>query len=164
MIQSLEQYFIQHGYLDLPGIGSIRLSKTEATWQDGILIAPQETILFDPIVNKPPKGLYIFIADLMGISTEQAAVKLDQLIHEFQEKTVSTLQIGSLGILHKQADNYSWISSFDGSEYYQNVSFNPVDNTNTFIAAQDSSKANKWIIWALILFVVAFSLILYKQI
>jgi hypothetical protein len=164
MIQSLEQYFIQHGYLDLPSVGSIRLSKKEAIWQEGVLIAPTETIIFDPIVNKPSKGLYIFIADHMGISSEQAAVKLDQLIHEFNEKTVASLEIGALGILHKQADNYTWKSNFSGAEYYKDVSIQPVDSVKTQFEDVDTNKSNKWMVWAIVLFVVAVSLIFYKQI
>ena len=163
MKDSLEQYFIQHGYLDLPGIGTIRLSKTEATWEDDVLIAPKETILFDPILNKPSKRFYIYLADLLGISSEQAAVKLDQILQEFKEKTFSDFEIGSLGTLHKQADVYTWKSKYDASTYYNNVTIKPLNSSDSSIKQLDNNT-NRWLIWALILLITALGLILYKQI
>lgn len=162
MIKSLEQYFIQMGFLDLPGIGSIRLSKQEAEWQDSILHAPQETIIFDPIGNKPAKSFYIFIADLMGISSDQAAVKLDQLIKEFKETTVSTLELGSLGVLQKQADHYKWTSYYNGVDYYQNLSISTSEN-NTLFEDIENKNEFKWAVGAIVLLIIALALIFYKQ-
>ncbi len=163
MIKSLELYFIQNGYLDLPSIGSIKLSMQEAECQDNILHAPQETIVFDPNGDKPTKDFYNFIADRLDISVEQAAVKLDQLIQTFKSKTVATLEIGSLGVIQKQADHYKWTSFYQGVDYYQNLSLAAINTNHTLLDDFDNNNTNKWIKWALALFVLALTLIFYKQ-
>jgi hypothetical protein len=162
MTKSLEQYFIQFGHLDLPGIGSLKWSKQEAEWQDGVLYAPQEHILFDPIGDKPSKQCYNFLGDHLGCTSEQAALKLEQLIQQFKEQTVSNFELGSLGVIQKQADHYKWTTYYQSVDYYKNINVKVASYANNEIE-EEASTSTKWWVWAISIAVIAIALILYKQ-
>jgi hypothetical protein len=162
MIQSLVQYFIQNDHLDLPNVGSLKWSKQEAFWKDGILFAPKEQIIFDPIDNKPSKQFYNFLADNLGISTDQAIIKFEDFVSNFSNQTVAELVFGNLGTLCKNSSHITWNNSYDDSHYHKNL-----DLTHSLIQDNNTQVTNfrtndKWWIWALIITTIATSLIIFK--
>ncbi len=162
MIKHLVQYFIQNDHLDLPGVGAIKWSKQEAFWKEGVLIAPKEQIVFDPISSKPSKQFYNFLADELGISTDQAMLKFESFVENFTSQTISDLVLGNIGTLHKNASKITWESNFDDKAYYKDLDLSSTAQSQ-FIANQNAGLYNdKWWIWSLLIALLAAGLIVYK--
>lgn len=162
MTNILVQYFIENDHLDLPGIGTLKWIKEEASWRDGILHAPKEQIVLDPIDNKPSKFFYVYLADELSVSTEQAIIQFDQYLNHFIEQSVGQLSLGNLGILKKNANQFQWISNYDASIFYQDLIIDSSNNTTIPYWEIDEPKQDKWWIWALIFMAISIGLILYK--
>lgn len=161
MIQILVQYFILNGHLDLVNIGSLKLVKKEAFWQNDTLVAPAEDIIFDSVFNKPSRFFYNYLADELGISTDQAALKFEEFINNISKENATEVQFGNLGILKKDNTLYSWTSNYNSTAYYKDVQIAKSNSSNH--DDQVIVNSNKWGIWALILFLIAIALILFKQ-
>ena len=164
MTNSLIQYFIKNGHLDLPGIGSLKLHKEEAFWENNQLIAPKEKIILDPIANKPSKSFFIFLADDLGISIEQANLQFEIFINQFISQTIASLTIGNLGTLHKNASQISWNNLYHSDYYYHNLEPNIAEKSKDHSNEFASEKKVDWWVWAIVIAVIALSLIFYKQI
>lgn len=163
MIQNLVQYFILNDHLDLPGIGTLKWLKEEANWQNGQLIAPKEQIQMDPIDNKPSKHFYTFLADELAISSDQAALKFEKFISDFNNQTVADLAFGNLGVLHKKANQYQWISSFDASTFYTDILIDETQLSNPIPYLENNHIQKEfWWIWALLISVISVGLIYFK--
>lgn len=162
MIKSLEQYFIQFGHLDFPKIGSLKWYKKEANWQDGKLVAPLEEIVFDIQTSKPSKAFYNFLADALNASNEQAILQYDQFIKDFIE-TGDPLIIGNLGTL-KQLDNeFIWETQFSSSNYYADINLGTISLSENAIDKSHNLKKDNWIVWAILLLVLASIAIFFKH-
>ena len=163
MTNLLVQYFIQNDHLDLPGIGTLKWIKEEASWQDGILVAPKETIILDPIDNKPSKLFYLYLADELAVSTEQANIQFDQFINQFSEQAVAQLVIGNLGTLNKSANQYQWVSNYNAALFYQDIIIDE-NNLNKTIPywKLETTKQESWWIWAILIMFLSIGLIFYK--
>ncbi len=162
MINSLIQYFIKNGHLDMPGIGTLKLYREEAFWENNILVAPKEKIVLDPISNKPSKSFFIFLADDLGVSIEQANLQFESFINQFVTQTIASLTIGNLGTLHKNASQISWNNLYNSEYYFKNIALSLADtidnNANEFAV----EKKVSWWVWAIVITVTSLALIFYK--
>lgn len=161
MIKSLEQYFIQFGHLDFPNVGSLKWHKKEANWQDGKLTAPVEEIVFDIQVTKPSKVFYNFLADALNTSNEQAIIQYEQFLHKFIENG-EPLVIGNLGILNHHNNKFTWETKFKASDYYADINLGTISLSDNAIDKSHNLKKDNWILWALLLLVIASIAILFK--
>jgi hypothetical protein len=163
MNNTLIQYFIKFGHLELPEIGTLKWHKQEAYWESNTLIAPKEQIVLEQVYVKPSKQFYSFVADDLGLSIEQATLQFEAYLNEFTNQTIASLNIGNLGTLHKNASKYSWNNLYNGDDYYKNII--PVAATVmvTDEAKETVKKLNTWIIWTVVIIIIAVVLILYKQ-
>jgi hypothetical protein len=163
MINTLVQYFIQHDHLDLPGIGTLKWVKQDAYWQDNQLVAPVENIILDLIDNKPSKQFYVYLADELSMSTEQAVLKYEQFCNDFLEKDMSQMPLGNLGVIQKKENQFHWISNYDASSFFKNITLSQ-ESINHYEANLEStiSNDNKWWIWALLITLFSCGLIYFK--
>jgi hypothetical protein len=162
MIKSLEQYFIQFGHLDFPKIGSLKWYKKEANWHEGTLTAPVEEIVFDLQVTKPSKVFYNYLADALNTSNEQAAIQFDFFLQEFIENG-APLVIGNLGILNNHNNKFTWETNFEAANYYTDIKLGTISLSENAIDKSHNLKKDNWILWALLLLVVASIAILLKH-
>jgi hypothetical protein len=163
MVNTLVQYFIQHDHLDLPGIGTLKWVKQDAFWQDNQLIAPIESIVLDPIDNKPSKQFYIYLGDELAVSSEQAVLKYEQLLKNFIDDTAGQMVLGNLGVIQKKENKYDWTSNYDASIFFKNITL----SSDTILQSEaywelESNNADKWWIWALAISIVSIGLIYFK--
>ena len=131
MIHQLVTYFIRFGQLDIPSIGNLKLSKKEAEWEGGILMAPKEMIQFELGNNTPTKHFYQYLANALDISLEQAAIQYEQ-IWKTQLELDHKLTLGNLGILSKEGDSFQWKSHFDSTQYFNNIDLSILPNSVSF--------------------------------
>lgn len=162
MNNSIVQYFIKFGHLVIPGIGTLNWQKQEAFWENNKLNAPKEQIILEPIFENPAPSFFTFIAEDLGISEEQAQLQFQEYIDDFTCKTIASLNIGNLGTLHKNASQYSWNNLYNSSSYYKDIIPNLAENSSGEIASDKPIKGEAWIIWAVIITIIAVSLILFK--
>lgn len=162
MNNSIVQYFIKFGHLVLPGIGTLNWHKQEAFWENNKLNAPKEQIILEPIFENPTPSFFIFIAEDLGISEVQARLQFQEYMDDFTYKTIASLNIGNLGTLHKNASQYSWNNLYNSSNYYKDIIPNLAENSSEDIVSGTPIKGESWIIWAVIITIIAVSLILFK--
>ncbi len=162
MIKSLEQYFIQFGHLDFPNVGSLKWYKKEANWQEGKLYAPVEEIIFDLQVTKPTKGFYNFLAEALNTSNEQAIIQYEQFLQKFINNG-EPIAIGNLGILNNQDHNFTWETKFKAADYYADINLGTISLSDNAIDKSHNLKKDNWILWALLLLVIASIAILLKN-
>jgi hypothetical protein len=163
MNNTLIQYFIKFGHLVLPEIGTLKWHKQEAYWESNSLIAPKEQIVLEQIYEKPSKQFYSFVADDLGLSTEQASLQFEAYLNEFNNQTIASLNIGNLGTLHKNASQYSWNNLYHGESYFKNITPVTAATEQEHDLSQSQNKINAWVTWTIVIAIIAFSLILYKQ-
>ena len=161
MINSLTQYFAQNGQLILPNIGMINYHKVEAVWVNSKLVAPKETILFEPTDSKPSKQFYHFLADNLDISYEQAIVQFDQFLDNVFNNDLPHLELGNFGKLAKVDGKYNWTSKFNSTAYFKDIEITPITTANEVDSIKSSQK-DRWYIGPLLLIVLSILLILYK--
>lgn len=161
MIKSLEQYFIQFGHLDFPNVGSLKWYKKEANWQDGKLTAPVEEIVFEIQMTKPSKVFYNFLAEALNTSNEQAIIQYEQFLQKFIENG-EPIVIGNLGILYNKGNNFIWETKFNVSNYYADITLGTISLSDNAIDKSHNLKKDNWILWALLLLVIASIAILFK--
>jgi hypothetical protein len=162
MNNSIVQYFIKFGHLVLPGIGTLNWQKQEAFWENNKLNAPKEQIILEPIFENPTSSFFTFIAEDLGISAEQAQLQFQEYMDDFTCKTIASLNIGNLGTLHKNASQYSWNNLYNSSHYYKDMVPDLAENSSEDTASGKPKKGESWIIWAVIMTIIAVSLILFK--
>ncbi len=156
------KYFIRFGQLDIPFVGQLKLSKKEAALKDGVLVAPSEYIEFKQCIGIPTKQFYQYLANALDITTHIAAIHYQQYwTNKFQESKITI--IGSLGKFTKNEDTYLWHSDFNSSNYYNNIDTALLPNTEGFEDTPFENPKDKWVIWAIVLTVIAVLAILYKQ-
>jgi hypothetical protein len=162
MIQTLVQYFIKNGHLDLPAIGILKWSKQASFWEQHKFIAPKEYIVLELAEVNPTKHFYTFLADELNISIEQAILQYDGFIQQFKEQEITSLNFGNLGTLHKNGNEISWNNLYNADIYYKDLELNiaSIHENNEF-----SPKSHKdyWWVWTIVLMLIAVSLIIYKH-
>jgi hypothetical protein len=163
MNNTLILYFIKFGHLVLPEIGTLKWHKQEAYWESNTLIAPKEQIVLEQVYEKPSKQFYSFVADDLGLSIEQATLQFEAYLNEFTNQTIASLNIGNLGTLHKNASQYSWNNLYNGENYYKNITPVAASVEVEEHSQASTKKLNSWVIWTIVITLIAVSLILYKQ-
>jgi hypothetical protein len=162
MIHQIVTYFIRFGQLDIPSIGNLKLSKKEAEWEQGILLAPKEMIQFELGDSIPSKHFYQYIANALDISLEQAAIQYEQ-IWETQLEQDRKLTLGNLGVLSKEGDSFQWKSHFDSTQHFNNIDLSSLPNSVSYEEEEAIQRKDKWYIWAIVLSIIAIIAILFKQ-
>jgi len=162
MIHQIVTYFIRFGQLDIPSIGILKLSKIEAEWEEGILMAPKEIIQFEQGEGTPNKHFYQYLANALDISTEQAAIQYEQIWNTQLEQD-HKIALGNLGNFIKAGKSYQWESHFDSTQYFNNIDLSNLLNSVSFDEEEAIQKKDKWYIWAMILTAIAIIAILFKQ-
>ncbi len=164
MINLLVQYFIKNGQISLNGIGTLKLSKNEAFWDEGKLIAPNEYIILENKIIENEDKLLQYISNELDISIEEANTQFAMLLDPMIKQQVYSLNFGSLGTFHKKGSKITWNSLYKSDVYYKNVS--PAllkEELNANFKTPTSTNEN-WIIWSIIISTVSILLILYKNI
>lgn len=162
MIQTLVQYFIKNGHLDLPAIGILKWSKQASFWENNKFVAPKEFIILDKVEVTPSKQFYSFISENLDISIEQAILQFDHFIHQFKDQKMASLNFGSLGTLHKNENIISWNNLYNGEAYYKDLEMTITTVFEGETSTHDVQK-DHWKIWSILLVVIATALIIYKQ-
>jgi len=157
----LEQYFIEQGQLDLLSWGCLKWQKKQASYNDKGIDAPLESILFEPIASAPSKHFYIFLADSLGISSEQAAIQYEQYIQDLFDGHQEQIPMESLGIFVFNNGILNWQSHFVSSNYYSDVFMNKVTNETVIEETSDEYKDN-WVLMASIIAIISLLAILFK--
>ena len=159
MEKILEQYFVQNNELVLTNIGTIHLIKKPATWIGDTLHAPELNILFTTAKKKPSSAFYIYLAEALSISYEQANIQFEQFLQNSFDTQDGNIVIGNLGSIEKKGDQYSWVSNFSSKHYYKDIIISPI-NSNEEVEKQ---KFIQWSWIALILFILAIAAIVFKS-
>lgn len=157
----LEQYFIEQGQLDLLSWGCLKLQKKQASFTDKGIEAPVESIQFEPIASTPSKHFYTFLADQLGISTDQAVIQYEQFIQSLFDGHQEQVDFESLGNFVFKNGILNWQSYFVSSNYYTDVHFNKLSNETDIEDAIDKEKDN-WILMASIIGIISLLAILFK--
>jgi hypothetical protein len=162
MINTLVQFFIKNGQLDLPSIGILKWSKQASYWELNKFIAPKEFIDFEVTEVVPSKHFYNFLADELNISIEQANLQFDGFIQAFQEQKITSLNFGNLGTLHKNENLVSWNNLYNADLYYKDLSMGMAP---LFESEYEQANNNRdyWWVWTIGLILIATALIIYKQ-
>lgn len=157
----LEQYFIEFGQIDLLSFGSLKWQKKEASFSDNGIDAPKESIQFEPISSSPSKHFYIYLADALSISSDQAAIQYEQFIQDLFDGHQEEITLESLGSFHFVNGILQWNSHFISNAYYTEVYFNKVSNEPIQEVNSEDSKDN-WGLYASIIAILSLLAVLYK--
>lgn len=160
MIQILVQYLLKNGQLSLPNIGTLKWSKQESFWENNKFVAPKENISFELNAVYPGKHFFIYLAEELSVSIDQANLQFEAFINEFNNKKQATLQFGNLGILQKNDDVISWDSTYHANLYYKDLVIQATSRNNEFV--NNVVQKDKWWIWAIVFFLISIGLIAYK--
>lgn len=157
----LEQYFIENGQLDLLSWGCLKWQKKQASFNDKGIDAPMESILFEPIASVPSKHFYIFLADSLGISTEQAAIQYEHFLQSLFDGHQEQIPLESLGTFIFNNGILNWQNHFVSSDFYTDVFFDKVTNN---VILKDTSEEDKdnWVLMASIIAILSLLAILFK--
>ncbi len=163
MLLTLEKYFLEHGQLIIPGIGHLRFVQKDASHSDGQFNPPNEIIQFEHLEasqSKPSKLFYIYLSEELACSVEQAMIDYTNF---FQNQLMShhTIDLGNLGQLKLEETIYTYHSSFNSNNYYQDIKFDKVLTENQHENNFNTSN-NKWWILPLIIGVLAIIAIFFK--
>ena len=159
MEKILEQYFVQKNELVLTNIGTIHLNKKPATWIGETLHAPEVNILFSNDKKKASNQFYVYLAEALSISNEQASIQFEQFLQTSFEAQESNLVIGNLGSIEKKGNEYTWVSNFTSSHYYKNITISPINA----IEEVEKQISIQWPWVAFILFIIAIAAIVFKS-
>lgn len=157
----LEQYFIEQGQLDLLSWGCLKSQKKQASFMNNGIEAPIESIQFEPIASIPSKHFYAYLADHLGISTEQAAIQYEQFIQSLFDGHQEQVQLESLGNFVFKNGILNWESHFMSRQYYADVQLNKLNNETEIDNTTDEDKEN-WILMASIIGILSLLAILFK--
>lgn len=157
----LEQYFIEFGQLDLLSFGCLKWQKKEATFIESGLEPPKEFILFEPIASIPSKHFYIYIADALSISIEQASIQYEHFIQNLFDGHQDRIELESLGYFTFNNGILNWNSLFSSQTFYTPIHFEKLTVKETLDQIDESEKEN-WILFASIIAILSLLAILFK--
>lgn len=162
MIHLAIKYFIRFGQLDIPSVGHLKLLKKEAELMDGVLKSPSEFIELELNPGTPSKQFYQYLANALDISADQAAIQYHQS-WESKFENDQKVMIGNLGVISKNEETYTWESFFNSTQFYDNIEVGILPNSEVFETELTAQKNDQWVIWAIILAVIALLAILFQQ-
>lgn len=162
MLHLTIKYFIQFGQLDIPRIGQLRLIKKEAFFNEGLLISPSEHIEFELGQVMPSKQFYQYLANALDISADQASMQYEKLwSHQIENE--HQIAIGSLGVLTKKQDTYTWESHYFSKNYFNDIEVSDSIKSNFQEDTVIEIQKDHWWIWAIVFCCIAILGILCKQ-
>ena len=157
----LEQYFIEFGQLDLLSFGCLKWQKKEAAFIESGLEAPKEFILFEPIEAIPSKHFYIYLADALSISIEQASIQYEHFIQNLFQDNQDRIELESLGYFTLTNGILNWNSSFSSHTFYSPIHFEKLTTEITLDEREEPAKDN-WVLFASIIAILSLLAILFK--
>lgn len=160
MIQILVQFLLKNGQLSLPNIGTLKWAKQESFWQNNKFIAPEENISFELNAVYPEKHFFIYLAEELSTSIDQATLQFEAFLNDFNNQKQTTLQLGNLGILQKNEDVVSWDSTYHTNIYFKDLDIQATTRNNELV--NNVVRTDKWWIWAIVFFLVSMGLITYQ--
>jgi hypothetical protein len=162
MIPSLIPYFIQFGQLQIPGLGKLHFVHKEAVIQDGILLAPQESIQLENNEEAPTIHFYQFLAHSLELTMDQVIKDY----HQFWKDLLSQYQdfdFGSFGKFHCHNKMYQWQSQLDTNTYYINIEIGSLPIVLPEEILEEDIKKDRWWIGAMILLILGLLAIVFKS-
>ena len=162
MIPSLIPYFIQFGQLQIPGLGKLLFVQKEAVLQDGILLAPHETIQLENNEEAPTIHFYQFLAHSLELTMDQVIKEY----HQFWKDQLSQQQdfdFGAFGKFHCHNKSYQWQSQFETSSYYNNIEIGSLPIILPEETIEVEIQKDRWWIGAVILFISGLLAIVFKS-
>lgn len=163
MLTTLEKYFLEFGQLVLPNIGHLRLDQKDAVLLNDTFQPPNDTIVFEPILDnntKPSKLFYIYLSDHLDCTIEQAMIDYASFFTN-QLSSSNTIDLGSLGSLQQEKDRFLFKSKYNSADYSTALSFEKVLSENQTENNFNTNKPNWWLI-PLIIALLAVVAILLK--
>ncbi len=162
MIPSLIPYFIQFGQLQIPGLGRLHFVHKEAVLQDGILLAPHESIQLENNEEAPTIHFYQYLAHSLELTMDQVIKEY----HQFWKDQLSQQQdiyFGSFGKFHCHNKSYQWQSQFETSSYYNNIEIGSLPIILPEETIEVEIPKDRWWIGAIILFILGLLAIAFKS-
>lgn len=161
MKNHLVKYFIQFGHLELPKIGNLKLHKLDPIFNGDQWESPTYKIHFEPTETQVDKHFYIYLAESLELSIDQAIVKFDEFINSIVSLPSATYTLDGLGNFIINHGRIEWQSDFDSNTYYDPLNFIPVA-IESEVFDGDNGQKDYWIRWSLILFVLSIAAIIFK--
>lgn len=162
MIPSLIPYFIQFGQLQIPGLGRLHFVHKGAVLQEGILLAPQESIQLENNEEAPTIHFYQYLAHSLELTMDQVIKEY----HQFWKDQLSQQQdiyFGSFGKFHCHNKSYQWQSQFETSSYYNNIEIGSLPIILPEETIEVEIQKDRWWIRAIILFILGLLAIAFKS-
>ena len=163
MINILVQYFIKNGHISLPEIGTLKLSKNEAFWEDGKLIAPNEYIVLDHKIVENNSHLINYLSAELDISFDEANDQYTQFLHPILSQQVVSLNFGNLGTIHKNGSKITWNSLYKADVFYKNYTPSIFEEALPNNHKVSSNTNKNMMIWTIIITALSILLIIYKN-
>jgi len=163
MTNILVQYFIKNGHISLPEIGTLKLSKNEAFWDDGKLIAPNEYIVLEHKNEEHTNHLINYLSAELDISLDEANAQYNQFLQPILSHQVASLNFGNLGTIHKNGSKITWNSLYKADVFYKNITPSIFEEAlpNNHIVSSNTNL--NMMIWTIIITALSILLIIYKN-
>jgi hypothetical protein len=163
MINILVQYFIKNGHISLPEIGTLKLSKNEAFWDDGKLIAPNEYIVLEHKNVENNSHFINYLSAELDITAEEANNQYTQFLQPILSQQVASLNFGNLGTIHKNGSKITWNSLYKADVFYKNLTPSIFEESLPNKHKVSSNTNKNMIIWTIIIIALSILLIIYKN-
>ncbi len=185
MFSLLHQYLINCSSVVLPGIGTLQFANAPAQMANGLILSPKQTLVLvsNDIREDEPKKLIVFLSKHLDMPETQAHTLFEHFLQTIKNTIAEKKAMvwGKLGtfkqddsgvirfIQSNELDAYlppveaTWINSHNASKYDLLIGeseTNNVDVQEEWGAAKH--KKNYWWVWAIIIAVVALTVIVYK--
>lgn len=158
----LEQYFIEFGQIDLLSFGCLKLQKKEASFVDDGIKEPKITIHFEPLASAPSKHFYMYIAEALSISIDQAAIQYEQFLQNLFDCHQEKIELESLGYFIFNNGVLNWNSSFSSSTYFTPVNFEKISSEDMLDNLVEDDEKDNWVLFASIIAILSLIAILFK--
>jgi sporulation protein YlmC with PRC-barrel domain len=101
--QWLHEYFIQHGSLTLPGVGTFRIQRISAQvdFASKRMLPPSFTIRFDHRHDTPQRDLFAYVSQRSGMADWEAVRSVNNLAFDIKSRLLhgNSVPIDGIGIL-----------------------------------------------------------------
>lgn len=101
--QWLHEYFIQHGSLTLPGVGTFRIQRISAQvdFASKRMLPPSFTIRFDHRHDAPQREMFTYVAQRSGMADWEAVRSVNNLAFDIKTRLLhgESVPVDGIGIL-----------------------------------------------------------------
>ena len=101
--QWLHEYFIQHGSLTLPGVGTFRIQRISAQvdFVSKRMLPPSFTIRFDHRHDTPQREMFTYVAQRSGMADWEAVRSVNNLAFDIKSRLLhgTSVPVEGIGIL-----------------------------------------------------------------